>query len=109
MVTRIYGHAPKRVYLREHRIAHKVDVPTMAQRLEIERESVYRIERRKAVSSARQAQYADILGISPEELWSPPRPQRAEVDAPKLASTRLAPEDMEALADKVADRLRSRG
>lgn len=73
MVTRIHKHAPKRLFLKEHREAKGVSAETMAGRLGIERESVYRLEREpRRVNAEKQAAYAAALDMEPEELWRPP-------------------------------------
>jgi DNA-binding XRE family transcriptional regulator len=70
MVTRIHKHAKRRLYLREHREAKGVDAPRMAERLGIERESLYRLEREwDRCAPSKQLQYADALGIDVEDLW----------------------------------------
>ncbi len=62
-----------KLYLREHRTAKKVSASTMAAKLGIERESVLRLERELwRVNSEKQAEYAAVLGISPQALWRPP-------------------------------------
>jgi transcriptional regulator with XRE-family HTH domain len=62
-----------RIYLKEHREAHGVSAQDMADRLGIERESVYRLEKRHwGVSSEKQAAYAAALKIQPEDLWRRP-------------------------------------
>lgn len=74
MVTRIRHKQPRRrLFLREHRKAKGVSAETMAGRLDIERESVLRLEREPwRVNSEKQAEYASALGVEPEALWRPP-------------------------------------
>jgi DNA-binding XRE family transcriptional regulator len=73
MVTRIHKHAKRRLYLREHREAKGIDAPRMAERLGIERESLYRLEREwDRCAPSKQLQYADALDIDVEDLWWPP-------------------------------------
>jgi transcriptional regulator with XRE-family HTH domain len=99
MVTEIYGHR-KRLFLREHREDKKVSAPDMAGRLGIERESVYRIERkRKGVSSARLAQWAEALDMAVEDLWRPPG--RPSLDA----MVEGTPEEIQDMAVDIVRRL----
>lgn len=73
MVTRIHKHGPRRFYLREHRKAKDVSAETMAGRLGIERESVYRLERHPLnIDFKKLAAYAAALQLEPEDLWRPP-------------------------------------
>ena len=74
MVTRIHKSARKHLYLRENRVAKGVSAPYMAERMEMERESLLRLEREADTrcSPEKQAQYAHALGIEPEALWRPP-------------------------------------
>jgi DNA-binding XRE family transcriptional regulator len=73
MVTRIYQGRRRRLFLREHREAKEVSATTMAGRLGIERESVYRLERNPyTMDFHKQIAYAEALGIEPEDLWRPP-------------------------------------
>jgi lambda repressor-like predicted transcriptional regulator len=69
MVTR-----RRRLFLKEHREAHGVSAAAMADRLGIERESLYRLEREAMtrLNGQKQAAYASALGIEPETLWQPP-------------------------------------
>jgi transcriptional regulator with XRE-family HTH domain len=61
------------VYLREWRKFKNVRAPDMAERLGIERESYYRLERKPfTLSLAELLVVADALGISHEQLWRPP-------------------------------------
>ena len=61
MVTRIHRGARRRLFLREHRQAKKISAETMAGRLGIERESVYRLERETwRVNPEKQAAYAAV-------------------------------------------------
>jgi len=69
----------RRLYLKEHREARQVSASEMAERLGIERESVYRLEKKYwGVSSQKQAAYAAALGIEPQELWR--RPEDPSLD-----------------------------
>lgn len=72
MVTRP-KRAHRRLFLKEHREALKVSAAEMGERLGIERESVYRLEKNyRGVSSQKQAAFAQALGLEPEDLWRPP-------------------------------------
>lgn len=74
----------------------------MAGRLGIERESVLRLEREamQRANPEKQAQYADILQIEPEELWRPP----ADPSLERLVQT--APPEIRGLAEDMANNLR---
>lgn len=100
MVTRIHKHAPRRLFLREHRKAKGISAETMAGRLGIERESLYRLEReQKRLNAEKQAAYASALGIEPEELWSPP-------GTPSLdALVRFEPDNVRRMAADIVSRL----
>ena len=72
-VTKIHPTAKVRLFLREHRKAKGVSATTMAGRLGIERESVYRLERELGrLDPEKLAQYAHALQIKPTALFSPP-------------------------------------
>jgi transcriptional regulator with XRE-family HTH domain len=98
MVTHIHKSAPKRLYPKEHRKAKGVSAQTMAGRLGIERESVYRLEREwpTRMTPEKQAQWADALGINPDELFH--LPGATSLDA--LAAA--VPDDLKGLATEVA-------
>ena len=70
MVTRIHKHVRARLYPKEHREAKGVSAETMAGRLGIERESVYRLEReaQTRMNMAKQAAYEAALGLDPGAL-----------------------------------------
>lgn len=59
-----------RLYLREHRKAHHVSPVDMAQRLGIERESLYRQEREWWRANA--VDWADALGVPVKSLYGLP-------------------------------------
>jgi DNA-binding XRE family transcriptional regulator len=100
MVTRIYKHGSGRLFLKEHRVDKGVSASDMAGRLNIERESVYRIERANERAKAKwQAAYAVALQIEPEELWR--LPGTVSLDA--LVAD--APEETRALAIDIVRRL----
>ncbi len=61
------------LFLREHREAAGISADLMAGKLGIERESVYRREREPGrLDFKKQAEWAVICGVSPEDLWRPP-------------------------------------
>lgn len=96
----VSGMVTRRLYLREHREAHGVSGAEMARRLEINRESLYRLEREpRRVNSEKQAEYAIALGIEPEALWRPPGP-------PSLDNlTRGIPPELRAMVFDVVRRM----
>jgi transcriptional regulator with XRE-family HTH domain len=86
MVTRIRKGAKAHVYLREWRKYKNVHATAMADRLEIERESYYRLEREPHTLSVQEVmELADALGIDAPLLWQPPpdagKPPRVSLDA----------------------------
>jgi len=103
MVTHIRKSARRRLFLKEHREAKGVSAEVMAGRLDIERESVYRLEREPwRVNSEKQAAYAAALDIEPEDLWRPP-------GTPSLdALISSAPDDLKAMAADIVRRLVAR-
>lgn len=63
----------RRIYLKEHREASGLSAAEMGEKLGIERESVYRLEKKYwGVSSQKQAAYAAALGLEPQDLWRLP-------------------------------------
>lgn len=100
MVTRPKQRVRRRLFLKEHRKAKEVSASEMGERLGIERESVYRLERNySGVSSEKQADYAHALGLEPEDLWRPP-------GEPSLdAIVSQAPDDMKVMAADIVRRL----
>jgi transcriptional regulator with XRE-family HTH domain len=97
MVTRIHKSARRRLFLKEHREHKGVSAEAMAGRLDIERESVYRLEREQwRVKSETQLAWADALGIEPEDLWR--LPETPSVDA---LLSQASPEVKEMAADIV--------
>jgi transcriptional regulator with XRE-family HTH domain len=103
MVTRIHKHAKPRLYLREHREAKGIDAPRMAERMGMERESLYRLEREwHRCAPTKQLQYADALGIDVTDLWFPP----GEKPVPVLDSiVEAEPEATKALARDILTQL----
>ena len=99
MVTRP-KHAKRRLFLKEHREAADVSASLMGERLGIERESVYRLEREPwRVNSEKQAEYAHALGLEPEDLWRAP-------GTPSLdAMVSSASDDVKAMAADIVRRL----
>jgi transcriptional regulator with XRE-family HTH domain len=91
----------RRLFLKEHREAKDISAETMAERLGIERESVYRLEKKHdKITAEKQARYAAALGLRPEDLWRPPG---APPSLDSLVSG--APEDVKALAADIVGRL----
>lgn len=83
---RIRKGAKPHVYLREWRKHKKLKAVAMAERLEIERESYYRLEREpQTLSVAEVMELAEAIGIEPKSLWEPPpeagKPPRPSLDA----------------------------
>lgn len=73
MIERIRKGAKPHVYLREWRKYKNVRATDMAERLEIERESYYRLERQPyTLSVAELVELAEALGIDHQQLWAPP-------------------------------------
>jgi transcriptional regulator with XRE-family HTH domain len=100
MVTRIHKGVRRRLFLKEHREAKGLSAEQMGGRLEIERESVYRLEREpQRVRPDTQAAWADACGVEPEDLWRPP-------DRPSLdAMVKDAPDDVQKMAADIVRRL----
>jgi len=107
---RIRRGAKAHVYLREWRVYLQesgnpgLTAVAMADRLEIERESYYRLERNpKTLSVAEVAELADAMGIDPQRLWEPP-PEAGKKLRPSLdAIVKGVPDDQ---AEGFADMLR---
>jgi transcriptional regulator with XRE-family HTH domain len=73
MVTRIRKGARPHVYLREWRKHRDLKATAMAERLGIERESYYRLEREPyKLSLGEVIELADALGIDPKQMFAPP-------------------------------------
>lgn len=101
MVTRIRKGARPHIYLREWRKKKNLRAIDMAERLEIERESYYRLEREpKRINLEEMVELADRLGIEPEQLFSPP-------DAPESvdAMIRRVPAEQREMVVDVVKRL----
>lgn len=72
----------------------------MGEKLGIERESVYRLEKKPwGVNSRKQAEYAHALGIEPEDLWRPPG--TLSIDS----MLKSAPDNLKAMAADIVRRL----
>lgn len=108
MVTRIRKSAKARVYLREWRKARGLDAVTLAGRLEIERESYYRLEREpQTLSAGELAKLEDAMNLQPGQLWRPP-PQ--DGDLPSLDDiVRNAPPDVQEMAVDIVRRMVTKG
>lgn len=101
MVTNIHKRGYRRLFLKEHREARGVSAEQMAGRLNIERESVYRLERewRTRMNPEKQAAYAAALDLEPQDLWRPP-------GSPSLdALIQSAPDDVQKMAADIVRRL----
>jgi transcriptional regulator with XRE-family HTH domain len=95
MVTKIRKGARRRVFLREWRKHLGLDAVRMAERLEIERESYYRLERQPYTLSAGELlELAEAMGIEPEQFFRPPEAQ--SLDAIAKDAT---PEQLSMMAD----------
>lgn len=86
MADRIRKGSQAQVFLREWRKAKNLRAPEMADRLGIERESYYRLERNPlTLSVAELLVLAEALGIPHQRLWEmPPAPglkPRVSLDA----------------------------
>ena len=97
MVTRAPPIGP---FLKEHRKAKRVSARDMATELGIERESVYRIERKpQKLRVETQIAYAAVLGLDPEALWRLP-------GTPSLdAIVKSAPANVKIMAADIVRRL----
>jgi transcriptional regulator with XRE-family HTH domain len=73
MVTRIRKGTKPRVFLREWRKRKELRATAMAERLGIERESYYRLERETdRLNNAEMRELAEAIGIEPDQLWHHP-------------------------------------
>lgn len=107
MVTRIRKGTKAHIYLREWRkhiretVNATLTASAMADRLGIERESYYRLERDPSkLSVAEVMELADTLSIEPQKMWEPP-PEPGHRPRPSLdAIVRDTPDaQVEGLAD----------
>lgn len=106
-IVRIGARQPLRLYLREWREYKDIDAIVMAGRLGVERESVYRIEK-KAMQRAipeYQAAYAEALGIDPGRLWHPPPPKGEDLPPSLDEMAQKAPEAARAAAFELLRRM----
>lgn len=103
MVTRIHKTVRGKLFLKEHRKAKGLSGEQVAGRLGIDRQSVYRTEADSSrLNVTKQLQWADALGVEPEDLWRPPG--RSSLDG----MVRDAPPDIQAMAEDIVRRLVSR-
>lgn len=80
MVTRIHKRVPRRLYPKEWREHFEVSPETMAERMNVTRQSIHRWEREtNRLTPDKQEAYAFALGIEPEALWR--HPDAPSVDA----------------------------
>lgn len=104
MIARIRKGAKPHVYLREWRKYKDVKAPAMADRLEIERESYYRLEREPfKLSVAELVELADALGIDHRRLFSPPPPPGLR---PRPSLDEIVQDQPDAQVEGLADMLR---
>lgn len=106
MVTRPHPGIRHMLRLKEHRKAKGIGASRMAQALGMERESVYRLEKRPERSNGeQQAIYARECGISPGELWEPPRGTTRTAKLTPEGIESLTDDDLERLAQKISRRI----
>lgn len=104
MIERIRRGAKPHVYLREWRKARNVRAPDMAERLGIERESYYRLERQPyTLSVAELLELAEALGIDHQQFWRPPP---APGVAPRPSLDAIVQETPDTQVEGLADMLR---
>jgi transcriptional regulator with XRE-family HTH domain len=103
-MDRIRKGAKPHVYLREWRKAKNVRAPDMADRLGIERESYYRLERKPyTLSVGELIELADALGITHDQLFRPP-PEPGLKPRPSLDA--IVEDTPDAQVEGLADMLR---
>lgn len=102
-VTKIGSNTARRLYLKEHRLAHGVSAEVMGGRIGMERPSVHRLEKAKEPSKAKwQARWAAALEIEPEDLWRLPDAKPIEsIDA----MLRDKPDEIREMAADIVRRL----
>jgi transcriptional regulator with XRE-family HTH domain len=89
-----------RLYLREHRKRLGISAPRMAQRLNMERESLLRLERSaQNIDWAKAVAYAQALGVSPARLLKPPN--MTSLDEP----VENEPAEVQAMAADIVKRI----
>lgn len=102
MVTRIHKRAPARLYLREHRKAKGLSAEQVAGRMDMERESVLRLERLafQRATPEKLAAYASAVGLDDwRALQRPPH-------TPSLDDlVNSAPAEIQAMAADIVRRL----
>lgn len=80
MVTRIHKRVRRRLYAKEWRDHFDVSAESLAERLNVTRQTVHRWEREpNRFTPDKQEAYAFALGIEPEALWR--HPDAPSVDA----------------------------
>jgi transcriptional regulator with XRE-family HTH domain len=103
-LDRIRKGARPHVYLREWRKYKALRAPDMADRLGIERESYYRLERNPfTLSVAELVELADALGIDHRSLWGPP-PEPGTI--PRVSLDAIVEGTPDAQVEGLADMLR---
>lgn len=107
MVTRIRKSVKARVYLREWRKKLGIDAVTLAGRLEIERESYYRLEREPLKLSAGELmKLEEAMNLAPGQLWRMP----GTPEIPSLDEiVQNAPPDIRDMAADVVRRMVAKG
>lgn len=104
MIDRIRKGAKAHVYLREWREHLGLRAVDMAERLEIERESYYRLERNpKTLSVAEVVEIAEYMGLEAQRLWEPPPSPDSK---PRISLDAIVKDAPEAQIDGLADMLR---
>jgi transcriptional regulator with XRE-family HTH domain len=90
--------------LREWRKYKNIRAPDMAERLGIERESYYRLERNPGtLSIAELSELADALGVDPRRLWTLPPPPGLR---PRVSLDEIVSDTPDSQVEGLADMLR---
>lgn len=93
--------APRPIYLREWRKFMGVKAVVLAQLLEIERESYYRLERETyRINLAELSQLADEIGIRPDQFWWHPPTAKAVKNVSLNDLIENQPDNIQAMAIK---------
>jgi transcriptional regulator with XRE-family HTH domain len=104
MIDRIRKGAKPHVYLREWRQAKDVRAVDMAERLGIERESYYRLERKPfTLNIAELIELSSALGIDHRQLFSPPPPPGLR---PRVSLDEIVQDQPDSQVEGLADMLR---
>ncbi len=104
MADRIRKGAKAHVYLREWRNFKNVRAVDMAERLGIERESYYRLERKPFTLNVRELiELSDALGIDHRRLFSPPPPPGLQ---PRVSLDEIVKDQPDSQVEGLADMLR---